>query len=1030
MRSPFPGINPYIEACCLGRLAILWWLGVSIVLIGTTVGTGRAQAGPPSAARPAEDILALAGTKTGLCVHLGCGRKESAALTADLAAAGRMLVHGLALDDASLDRARQAIVERGLLGQASVERGAFNPLPYVRDLANLVVIEEFEDLARQRITWHEVQRMVAPGGTICVKEGSRWTATKKVRPKEMDDWTHPAHGPDGNRVSADGLAGLPVGLRWLDGVPLNLGDTYTTSRGWVIAGGRCFTLGPTVLENVAPAGFLRPNREEYLVARDAFNGLPLWQVNCETLTSGRMVSTCNFAPLATDGRRVYVYKKDRLVALDAESGRMAVQYKVKFPAERLLVLDRVVVSSQWKDKEAAKDAGHGVDYAVHWVIKTATGVVEAFDAQDGGLKWSLPSPAQEMVAADGVVFLLLQSGNPPIQQQLLAVDLQTGRERWRIGTEKLKPDPAIHLNCAGCGVLVVARVKAKVITVHSAADGRVLWEINPAAPQGSPGLLWTPMVDGLLWQGGRKYDPRTGEVKGLTPPRIDAKPCCPAALVGARYLVDSRGSSFWDLAVSKDHPDRYRYISYHAVRGACIAGTTPANGMFYTGQNFCTCVGGQVPGFAAFGPCGEVPQPADFEKGRPVEKGPAFAAVAEAVSGEGDWPMYRHDPQRSGATSVSLPPDLRIVWQSGIAPPARGPLASVWKARLASWLSAPVAAEGKVFVAAADLGQLVAVDAATGKTAWRATVGARIDSPPAVHRGLCIFGAHDGWVYAISARDGKPAWRVRVAPWERRLVAFGQMESVWPAIGAVLVRNGVLYATAGRSTESDGGVAVCALDPATGAHRWATRIGFGTSSENDVLAATGQKITWRHVKIDPDTGKLEGAGKAGKSGGLEGLQDGTWTRLGKRRSGNRAFGRATAEMFAWNDTMLFGYECYVDWNPKNRWCFAVPKSATAGAGKLQAKDYTWRLVMPSNCQVEAMALCANGLAVAGRVCDSRSDIARGFLWFVSLEDGRKLAEFPLDSPPAYDGLAVAGQRAYLALEDGNLVCFGKRGSGR
>lgn len=165
---------------------------------------------------------------------------------------------------------------------------------------------------------------------------------------------------------------------------------------------------------------------------------------------------------------------------------------MRFPTERLLVLQGVVVSSEWESKEVAKDAGHGVDYAAHSVVKTATGAVEAYDAEDGKLKWSLPSPAQEIVADDGVVFMLLQSGNPPAQQQILAVDLQTRRQRWRIGPEQLKPDPAIHLNCAGGGVLVVAHVKAKVVTIRSAADGKMLWEPAGDIPARDP--------DGVAWQ--------------------------------------------------------------------------------------------------------------------------------------------------------------------------------------------------------------------------------------------------------------------------------------------------------------------------------------------------------------------------------------------------------------------------------------------------------------------------------------------------------------------------------------------------
>jgi hypothetical protein len=257
------------------------------------------------------------------------------------------------------------------------------------------------------------------------------------------------------------------------------------------------------------------------------------------------------------------------------------------------------------------------------------------------------------------------------------------------------------------------------------------------------------------------------------------------------------------------------------------------------------------------------------------------------------------------------------------------------------------------------------------------------------------------------------------------MVAFGQVESLWPAIGAVLIQDNAVYASAGRSSEADGGVALCSFDAATGAQRWATRIGTGTFSQNDVMTATDGRINWRHVKIVPETGELEGAGKGGKSGGIEGLHDGTWTRLGKGRSGNRVFGRVTAEIFVWNDAMLFGYESLVNWNNQNRWCFALPKSKTEGAEKLKTEEYAWRLIMPPDSQVEAMALCANGLLAAGRVCDPKSGKPRGFLWVVSLADGKKQAEYALDSPPVYDGVAVANARVYVSLQSGRIVCFDK-----
>jgi hypothetical protein len=47
------------------------------------------------------------------------------------------------------------------------------------------------------------------------------------------------------------------------------------------------------------------------------------------------------------------------------------------------------------------------------------------------------------------------------------------------------------------------------------------------------------------------------------------------------------------------------------------------------------------------------------------------------------------------------------------------------------------------------------------------------------------------------------------------------------------------------------------------------------------------------------------------------------------------------------------------------------------------------------------------------------------LWVVSGDDGEKLAEYPLDSPPVFDGLIAAGDRLYVATADGQLLCLGK-----
>ncbi len=161
---------------------------------------------------------------------------------------------------------------------------------------------------------------------------------------------------------------------------------------------------------------------------------------------------------------------------------------------RLALSQGVLISSGWEDREMAKDSGRQALWS-HWVHKTSVGLVEAFDASQGKLLWSLPNPAQEVLVADGAAYFLVQSGNPATEQQLVGVDLKTGQQRWRLPPAQFAADPDLHLNYAGQGVLVLARTKSKAITVLSGQAGKTLWEIQPA------GQFWTPVVDGLLWYG-------------------------------------------------------------------------------------------------------------------------------------------------------------------------------------------------------------------------------------------------------------------------------------------------------------------------------------------------------------------------------------------------------------------------------------------------------------------------------------------------------------------------------------------------
>jgi hypothetical protein len=126
------------------------------------------------------------------------------------------------------------------------------------------------------------------------------------------------------------------------------------------------------------------------------------------------------------------------------------------------------------------------------------------------------------------------------------------------------------------------------------------------------------------------------------------------------------------------------------------------------------------------------------------------------------------------------------------------------------------AGDGKIFVAAVDQHTIHALNADTGLADWTYTSGGRIDSPPTVVGELVLFGCADGWVYCLRSSDGELVWRYHAAPADDKLVSYGQIESVWPLSGSVLVRHGVAYCLAGRSLFVDGGLRLIRLNCVTG----------------------------------------------------------------------------------------------------------------------------------------------------------------------------------------------------------------------
>ena len=183
----------------------LRYLLVAIQLVLTPAlvpNVGNAAESSSATDRQARAILDATGVRGGLVVYLGCGDGK---LTAALRANDSYLVHGLDADPKHVGQARRDIQSRGLYGPVSIEQFDGRQLPYAENLVNLLVA----DGGLGGVSVGEVTRVLAPLGVVYVKKDGQWSKTTKPWPKEIDEWTHWMHGPDGNPVAKDRVVGPP-----------------------------------------------------------------------------------------------------------------------------------------------------------------------------------------------------------------------------------------------------------------------------------------------------------------------------------------------------------------------------------------------------------------------------------------------------------------------------------------------------------------------------------------------------------------------------------------------------------------------------------------------------------------------------------------------------------------------------------------------------------------------------------------------------------------------------------------------------
>ncbi len=215
------------------------------------------------------------------------------------------------------------------------------------------------------------------------------------------------------------------------------------------------------------------------------------------------------------------------------------------------------------------------------------------------------------------------------------------------------------------------------------------------------------------------------------------------------------------------------------------------------------------------------------------------------VRGE-DWPMWRHDPGRTGATPEALPAKLNLQWSLRLPP-----LVPAYKDHRLQFDKGyePIVARGKLLVGSSWTDSVTAYDAATGEQAWRFLTEGPIRFAPAALDDRVFVGSDDGFLYCLQTDTGKLLWKFRGAPSTRKVLGNGRMISLWPVRGGPVAKDGKVWFAAGVWPME--GVFVHCLDAKTGKSIWINdRCGFKYGTQPHNAQATGGLAPQGYLLLD------------------------------------------------------------------------------------------------------------------------------------------------------------------------------------
>ncbi len=344
-----------------------------------------------------------------------------------------------------------------------------------------------------------------------VQQAGEFVHLKRVgRLPGSADWTHEYGDPSNTLMSHDELVQAPLGVLWFGG-PSSSGKLFYNRHFWgpsmAVIGGRMFVQGPGKLSAI-----------------DVYTGRVLWQKPLEDSDNYRPGRRGNdfedhlsgFHFLATEDS-LYLVMVDRCLRIDPATGDNLSEFRLADAREkwgRIRVEGDVLLTEVFGTKP-----DHG-EMAI---------AIAAMDRKTGGARWRRDAELSFPIAAvsgdtvycfdgalEGFYKDWQRKGLVPKASEtksLVAIDLNSGEERWRIPTDRILTWLAFSREQ---NTLVASNRES--ISAFDGTDGYLLWTKMAEGKgfRGHPETLWDRVIlwkDQILDQRGpgRAYDTRSGE---------------------------------------------------------------------------------------------------------------------------------------------------------------------------------------------------------------------------------------------------------------------------------------------------------------------------------------------------------------------------------------------------------------------------------------------------------------------------------------------------------------------------------------